>query len=74
MTRYTPALLAAIRAGEIIDEDTFGLRPRRQPLTPLTLTAAMRTDRRTRASKKCAAPILRRGQFARPPDWSGSRV
>lgn len=74
MTRYTPALLAAIRAGEIIDEDRFGLCPRRQRFRPLTLTTAMRTDRRPSAGTECAARILRRGQFTRTADPSDGHV
>jgi len=61
-TRYSPALLAAIRAGEFIDEDRFGLSPRRRQHQPLTLTAAMRADR---AAARQAAVVFRRGQFTR---------
>ena len=73
-TRYSPALLAAIRAGEMIDENKYGLgvgKPR--DIAPLTLTSAMRADGSQRSRSDESMLFLRRGQFARNTAFPGRR-
>lgn len=73
-TRYSPALLAAIRAGELIDENKYGLGPGKpRDVAPLTLTSAMRAERTQNQGSGRATPLLRRGQFSPKASQPGGR-
>lgn len=73
-TRYSPALLAAIRAGELIDENKYGLGPGKpRDTAPLTLTSAMRAERKQSQGSGRATLLLRRGQFSSKAPQPGSR-